>query len=479
MEIITLSLIAITLIVSVFALIKTQNKGDNSEVEKRIDFMERSLSRLESVMNNGFRNNREELAKSLATFQQTFLETLKEISNNQALQLNGMREQSERNLNALSKNVEEKLLRLTDKNELGNRENRAALDQSLKEFREAFTANVKEFNDVQKQKFDELNAKQNDLVIITEQKLEKMRETVDEKLQKTLETRLGQSFELVSKQLESVQKGLGEMQTLATDVGGLKRVLSNVKTRGVMGEIQLGNILEQIMAPEQYEKNVKTKKSSADHVEFAIKLPGREIKDGYVYLPIDAKFPQEAYHLLQIAYDEANPVKVEEATKTLATSIRKFAKDIRDKYLDPPFTTDFGIMFLPIEGLYAEVVRNTDLIEQLQREFKIIITGPTTLAAILNSLQMGFKTLAIQQRSSEVWQILGEVKTEFGKFGGILEKAQKKITEAGNEIDNLVGSRTRAIERKLKKVQMLPTAEAPTLTEGLFDEEPEEESEVV
>jgi DNA recombination protein RmuC len=375
--------------------------------------------------------------------------------------------------------VEEKLLRLTDKNELGNRENRAALDQSLKEFREAFTANVKEFNDVQKQKFDELNAKQNDLVIITEQKLEKMRETVDEKLQKTLETRLGQSFELVSKQLESVQKGLGEMQTLATDVGGLKRVLSNVKTRGVMGEIQLGNILEQIMAPEQYEKNVKTKKSSADHVEFAIKLPGREIKDGYVYLPIDAKFPQEAYHLLQIAYDEANPVKVEEATKTLATSIRKFAKDIRDKYLDPPFTTDFGIMFLPIEGLYAEVVRNTDLIEQLQREFKIIITGPTTLAAILNSLQMGFKTLAIQQRSSEVWQILGEVKTEFGKFGGILEKAQKKITEAGNEIDNLVGSRTRAIERKLKKVQMLPTAEAPTLTEGLFDEEPEEESEVV
>ncbi|MBV5337906.1 MAG: DNA recombination protein RmuC, partial [Deltaproteobacteria bacterium] len=384
-----------------------------------------------------------------------------------------------RNLSALSKNVEEKLIRLTDKNELGNRENRAALDLSLKEFREAFTANVKEFNDVQKQKFDELNLTQNDLVILTEQKLEKMRETVDEKLQKTLETRLGQSFELVSKQLESVQKGLGEMQTLATDVGGLKRVLSNVKTRGVMGEIQLGNILEQIMAPEQYQANVKTKKSSGDFVEFAIKLPGREIKDGHVYLPIDAKFPQEAYHLLQIAYDEANPLKVEEATKTLATSIRKFAKDIRDKYLDPPFTTDFGIMFLPIEGLYAEVVRNTDLIEQLQREFKIIITGPTTLAAILNSLQMGFKTLAIQQRSSEVWQILGEVKTEFGKFGGILEKAQKKITEAGNEIDNLVGSRTRAIERKLKKVQMLPTAEAPTLTEGLFDDEPEEESEVV
>lgn len=546
MEIIIISLLAITILITVFILVKLTAKspenGLSTEIEKRIDFMDRNLNRMESVVNDGFKQNREELSKTLATFQQTFLETLREISRNQTDQLNGMREQNERNIAILNKTLEEKLTVLTEKNEKSNKENRdelnrsfvfindrikeradensnqqkeqntltikqleavttkldeklnqlaehfrtntldsrASLENSLKDFRESFTANVKEFNDMQKLKFDELNTKQGELVNITEQKLEKMRETVDEKLQKTLETRLGQSFELVSKQLESVQKGLGEMQTLASDVGGLKRVLSNVKTRGVMGEIQLGNILEQIMAPEQYQSNVKTKKSSGDFVEFAIKLPGRDIKDGHVYLPIDAKFPQEAYHLLQIAYDEANPVKVEEATKTLATSIRKFAKDIRDKYLDPPFTTDFGIMFLPIEGLYAEVVRNTDLIEQLQREFKIIITGPTTLAAILNSLQMGFKTLAIQQRSSEVWQILGEVKTEFGKFGGILEKAQKKITEAGNEIDTLVGSRTRAIERKLRKVHVLPSAVEPTLlNEGLFDDEKEENEDVV
>ena len=543
MEILIISLLAVTILITVFILVKLSAKsaenGLSSEIEKRFEFMDRNLNRMELVVNEGFKQNREELSKALATFQQTFLETLREISRNQTDQLNGMREQNERNIAVLNKTLEEKLTVLTEKNEKSNKENRdelnrsfvfindrikeradessnqqkeqntltikqleavtakldeklnqlaehfrtnilesrASLENSLKDFRESFSANVKEFNDMQKLKFDELNTKQGELVNITEQKLEKMRETVDEKLQKTLETRLGQSFELVSKQLESVQKGLGEMQTLASDVGGLKRVLSNVKTRGVMGEIQLGNILEQIMAPEQYQANVKTKKTSGDFVEFAIKLPGRDIKDGHVYLPIDAKFPQEAYHLLQIAYDEANPVKVEEATKTLATSIRKFAKDIRDKYLDPPFTTDFGIMFLPIEGLYAEVVRNTDLIEQLQREFKIIITGPTTLAAILNSLQMGFKTLAIQQRSSEVWQILGEVKTEFGKFGGILEKAQKKITEAGNEIDTLVGSRTRAIERKLRKVHVLPYAAEPTLLdESLFDDEKEEES---
>jgi DNA recombination protein RmuC len=543
MEILIISLLALTILITVFILVKLSAKsaenGLSSEIEKRFEFMDRNLNRMELVVNEGFKQNREELSKTLATFQQTFLETLREISRNQTDQLNGMREQNERNIAVLNKTLEEKLTVLTEKNEKSNKENRdelnrsfvfindrikeradessnqqkeqntltikqleavtakldeklnqlaehfrtnilesrASLENSLKDFRESFSANVKEFNDMQKLKFDELNTKQGELVNITEQKLEKMRETVDEKLQKTLETRLGQSFELVSKQLESVQKGLGEMQTLASDVGGLKRVLSNVKTRGVMGEIQLGNILEQIMAPEQYQANVKTKKTSGDFVEFAIKLPGRDIKDGHVYLPIDAKFPQEAYHLLQIAYDEANPVKVEEATKTLATSIRKFAKDIRDKYLDPPFTTDFGIMFLPIEGLYAEVVRNTDLIEQLQREFKIIITGPTTLAAILNSLQMGFKTLAIQQRSSEVWQILGEVKTEFGKFGGILEKAQKKITEAGNEIDTLVGSRTRAIERKLRKVHVLPYAAEPTLLdESLFDDEKEEES---
>jgi DNA recombination protein RmuC len=286
---------------------------------------------------------------------------------------------------------------------------------------------------------------------------------------------LGQSFKIVSERLEAVQKGLGEMQNLANGVGDLKKVLSNVKTRGVLGEIQLGNILEQIMAPEQYEANVKTKHGSNDHVEFAIKLPGKDDHGKQVYLPIDAKFPQENYVRLQSAYDEGDPVAVDAANRALMQSIKKFAKDIRDKYIDPPNTTDFGIMFLPIEGLFAEVVRQPELVSFLQREYKIIITGPTTLAAMLNSLQMGFKTLAIQKRSSEVWQILGAVKTEFGKFGGVLEKAQKKINEANKELDNLVGTRTRMMISKLKKVEQLPSSESMNLLDETIESEKEED----
>jgi len=531
--IVLLLTIGIVLAIMILRLIKQSNL--NQETNSKFEYLEKSLLRLEGAIKDDFRNNREELSKSFSSFQQNFLDTLREISLSQREELKNIQEINRSILAELNKTIEEKLTRLTDKSEINNKENREEisrnllmindqiklklddnalalkaqndtnlqqleliqskldqklthlaeqfqrnttdirdnLQQSLREFQVSFTNNVKDFNTLQIQKFGDLEKKQTELVSMTELKLEKMRETVDEKLQKTLEARLGQSFELVSKQLESVQKGLGEMQSLASDVGGLKRVLSNVKTRGVMGEIQLGNILEQILAPEQYETNVKTKRSSADHVEFAIKLPGRDDNNQSVYLPIDAKFPQEAYHLLQIAYDEANPGKVEESTKSLAVSITRFAKDINEKYLDPPFTTDFAIMFLPIEGLYAEVVRNTDLIEQLQRKYKIIVTGPTTLAAILNSLQMGFKTLAIQKRSSEVWQILGAVKNEFSKFGGILEKARKKIDEASNDIDNLVGTRTRAIERRLRQVQELPAAETGLLFENEANEEDE------
>ncbi len=503
----------------------------------RFDELGKDFQRLEQNVRADSRQNREELSDSLSKFQQAFLQTLREISAAQRDDLKQLHENNSNILSNLNKTIEEKLELLAGKSEKSAKESREELkqsllhindqikgqleenrltqkaqaeenqqqlrfiqskldeklsqlneqfqhnakdirenmQQSLEKFQQAFSSNVKDFNELQKQKFDGLELKQQELISATEQKLEKMRETVDEKLQKTLETRLGQSFELVSKQLESVQKGLGEMQTLANDVGGLKRVLSNVKTRGVLGEIQLGNILEQILAPGQYEANVKTKRQSADFVEFAIRLPGRDNSVNAVYLPIDAKFPQESYHQLQDAYDEANSAKAETATKSLAADIRKFAKDIRDKYLDPPYTTDFAIMFLPIEGLYAEVVRNTDLIEQLQREFKVIITGPTTLAAILNSLQMGFRTLAIQQRSSEVWEILGAVKTEFSKFGTILDKAQKKINEASSDIDNLVGTRTRAIERKLRKVQELPATEAGLMLESGIQEEEEPE----
>ena len=298
-----------------------------------------------------------------------------------------------------------------------------------------------------------------------------MRVTVDEKLQKTLNERLGQSFEMVGKQLENVQKGLGEMQTLAQDVGGLKKVLSNVRMRGSFGEVQLSLLLEQILAPGQYEANVRTKVGSTEQVEFAIKLPGRDDDKSALWIPIDAKFPKDVYEQLQSAYENGDISLVELAQKNLEQAIRKMAKDIRDKYIDPPNTTDFAIMFLPFEGIYAEVVRKASLLEQLQRDYKVVVTGPTTLAAILNSLQIGFKSLAIQKRSGEVWQILGAVKKEFESFGGLLEKAHRNIQTASNQIDEVMGKRTRAIQRKLKNVEVLSTAETEILLPEILDGE--------
>ena len=309
-----------------------------------------------------------------------------------------------------------------------------------------------------KNKFTDLTEGQSKLVQETEKKLEQMRETVDEKLQKTLNERLGQSFEAVGKQLEAVQVGLGEMKTLAGDVGGLKKVLSNVKMRGGIGEVQLAMLLEQILAPEQYSANVKTKQNSADIVEFAIKLPGRDDNNKQVWLPIDAKFPKDVYEQLQTAYDTSDLPQIEIAQKNLEQTIKKMAKDISDKYIDPPNTTDFGILFLPFEGIYAEVVRKASLLEDLQRNYKIVVTGPSTLAAILNSLQMGFKTLAIQKRSGEVWKVLGNVKTEFEKFGGLIEKAQGNIQNGLKQLDEVVGVRTRAIQRQLRDVEVLNDA---------------------
>lgn len=289
-------------------------------------------------------------------------------------------------------------------------------------------------------------------------KLEKMRETVDEKLHSTLEKRLGESFKLVSDRLELVHKGLGEMQNLATGVGDLKNILSNVKTRGTWGEIQLGSILEQTLSPEQFSKNVAVKKGTSERVDFAINLPGRSDNDIPVFLPIDAKFPQEDYQRLIEAQENANAELAEEASKQLENRIKLEAKSIRDKYIDPPNTTDFAILFLPVEGLFAEVLRRNGLCEKLQREMRVVIAGPTTFTALLNSLQMGFRTLAIEKRSSEVWTLLGAVKTEFSKFGDILEKTHKKLQEAGNTIET-AARKSRTIERKLKTVQELPTSE--------------------
>lgn len=286
--------------------------------------------------------------------------------------------------------------------------------------------------------------------------LDKMRETVDEKLQKTLESRISESFKMVSERLEQVYKGLGEMQTLANGVGDLKKVLSNVKSRGVLGEIQLGAILEEILTKEQYEANVVTKKGSQSFVEYAIKLPG---DSSPVYLPIDAKFPADAYSKLLESYDSGDLTEIESSKSILIKRLKSFAKDIHDKYIDPPNTTEFAIMFLPFEGLYAEAVR-LGMVEELQRLYKINIAGPTTTAALLNSLQMGFKTLAIQKRSSEVWDVLGAVKTEFDKFETVLESAQSRIEQANSELDKLIGVRTRQIKRKLKDVEAIENTDA-------------------
>ena len=289
------------------------------------------------------------------------------------------------------------------------------------------------------------------------QKLDQMRLVVDEKLQATLEKRLSDSFRQVSERLEQVHQGLGEMQSLAANVGALQRTLTNVKNRGTWGEVQLESLLQQILTVEQYEKNVVTKQGSKDRVEFAVKLPGREGELGQpVWLPIDAKFPQEDYQRLTDAFEKGDVTGMEEASKNLVQRVKAEAKSIKEKYLDPPHTTDFAILFLPTEGLYAEVLRQPGLLDQMQRENRIVLTGPTTLAAILNSLQIGFRTLTIEKRSSEVWNLLGVVKKEFGQFAVILEKTQKKLQEASNTMDD-AAKKTRNIEQKLKKVEGLPS----------------------
>ena len=397
----------------------------------------RSISDLEKVIRdesrynrendeNRSRKDREELASTLNHFRTEHRETLKNITNQ--------------------------------------------TNSAIQAFQKSFAESMELFNRLQREKFGELSLRQQELLQNTEKKLEEMRATVDEKLQKTLHERIGQSFELVSKQLENVQKGLGEMQTLAQDVGGLKRVLSNVKIRGTIGEVQLSMLLEQILAPDQYDTNVKTKPGSDKLVEFAVKLPGRAEGDESVYLPIDAKFPKDVYEQLLDAYESGDLQRVETTSRILEQTIRGMAKDIRDKYLAPPHTTDFGIMFLPFESIYGEVTRRAALLEQLQQEYHVIVTGPTTLAAILNSLQMGFRTLAIQKRSSEVWRILGGVKAEFEKFGGLLEKAQKNLQTANNQLEEVMGKRTRAIQRQLRSVEALPAKEEQNALLDSFSE---------
>lgn len=366
-----------------------------------------------------------------------------------------------------------------NREELGRsiRELRGELTQtmnlSMNQIQDTLHKNLMTTHEMQRDKFDDMGKKQEALVKSTEKRLDDMRLMVEEKLQKTLNERIGQSFELVRTQLENVQKGLGEMKNLAEDVGGLKKVLGNVKTRGTFGEVQLGALLEQMLSPEQYTANVKTKKNATEFVEYAIKLPGKDNGKDVVYLPVDAKFPKDVYEQYVDAYEAGDAALIDATSKQLETTVKKMAKDIHDKYIEPPFTTDFAIMFLPFENIYAEVIRRTALIETLHRDYKTVVTGPTTLGAILNSLQMGFRTLAIQKRTSEVWNVLGAVKTEFGKFGGLLEKVQKNLQSAGDQLEEVMGKRTRAIERKLRQVEALPMEESRKMLEvsDLTDEE--------
>ena len=336
---------------------------------------------------------------------------------------------------------------------------RAEYQNQSREQREELAGSLKGFGDSVEQKMENVrlvvDGKLKQIQEDNTLQLEKMRETVDEKLHATLETRLGEAFKLVSERLEQVQKGLGEMQSLASGVGDLKKVLLNVKTKGVLGEAQLGAILDQILTPAQYEKNVKTKEKSGDHVEYAIKIPSKDDSDSFLWLPIDAKFPTEDYISLIDAYEKADIVEIETYTKSLKAKIERFAKDISVKYIDPPNTTDFAIMFLPFEGLFAEVLRIPGLFEKMQREHKITITGPTTISAFLNSLQMGFRTLAIQKRSTEVWKVLGEVKTAFTKFGDTLDVVRDRLEKAVNTVDD-ARKKSKTLQGKLRAVEEVP-----------------------
>lgn len=421
------SSIAINVIMLILLLIVMNmvSKQKSNKLQASLSLIEKAQERLERTVREDISQIRQEMGQSTKQSREEVSTLLNTLSQNVMATINQMAIQNKNQLDSFNKQLTE----LTNMNEQKLEGVRHTVEQKLTYLQEE-------------------NSK----------KLEQMRLTVDEKLHATLEQRLGDSFKQVSERLEQVHKGLGEMQTLASGVGDLKKVLSNVKARGIMGEIQLGNLLEQILSPEQYESNVAMKKSSAERVEFAVKLPSKDDNGGAVYLPIDSKFPLEDYNRLLDAQELGDVQAAADAAKQLENRIKLEAKSIRDKYINPPNTTDFAVLFLPFEGLFAEVLRRPGLWDSLQRDMRIIIAGPTTLAAFLNSLQMGFRTLAIQKRSSEVWGLLGAVKTEFTKFGDILDKTKKKLQEASNTIDS-AATRSRVIERKLKNVQELPQPE--------------------
>ncbi len=473
---ITMLLLAANLILLIIILVlQIRGKGDKSDNTEEL--LERFFDKQSEKLRTEFSLNREEYVKSFREQREELTKAFDIFSEKQA----GQFERFEARLEKTTKTSEERLGKIEEKVNADLKELQSGNEKKLEEIRDTLAETSK----TQSEQFDKfeqrlnLLVKQNEERITqieerienklkeirenNEKKLEEMRQTVDEKLHATLEKRLGESFKIVSEQLDNVSKGLGEMRTLATGVGDLKRALTNVKTRGTWGEVQLERLIEEVLTSDQFEKNVSTKKGSAARVEFAIKMPGSE-KDSPVWIPVDAKFPIEDYQRLLDAQEKADKEEIEKAQKDLQYRIKMQAKDIHDKYIDPPNTTDFALMFLPIEGLYAEVLRIPGLFDFVQREYRVTMTGPTNFLAVLNSLQMGFRTLAIQKRSSEVWKLLGAVKTEFGKFGDLLENTQKKLNAASKTIED-AARKTRTIERKLRDVEELPETETIKMIE--------------
>lgn len=461
------SVVAVVLLLQVLSALRGRNAGLEEKFNSFVKESKENSVGFQKELRDGYAVAQKELREELYRTQSSMREELmKQFASNRE----GLEKSSRLMSDLLSERVakmEQMQSERLQQVEKSQKEAFAVLDKTQKESMALFDKGLREslerLDKTQKESLERLDKTQNELIKKTDERLEHIRVTVEEKLDKTLADRLGKSFETVGKQLNEVQQGLGEMKTLAQDVGGLKKVLGNVKMRGGLGEIQLQMLLENILAPDQYSANVATKKGSRDVVEFAVKLPGSSDDIPNIWLPIDAKFPKDVYEKLQEAYDSGDLPAIETAQKELEAAIKLNAKDISSKYIDTPYTTNFAIMFLPFEGIYAEVVRRADLLEYLQRNYNIIVTGPTTLAAILNSLQIGFKTLAIQKRSSEVWETLGAVKSEFEKFGGILEKAKDKIQGGLNDMDSLVGVRTRAIQRKLRSVESLEVGEGSKL----------------
>ena len=457
MDIILLVLLLAVLALQVMLLWSMMNRKTSSN-GKEVESLRQELLRMQEQLSAGTRDSAGNLRRAMDDSQSRLRSELSgtvqtSLQSMGTLLTDGQKaigEQQSRKLEESGKHTVQQLFSM-----------RQEISSQLTRMNTETEARMQRFSEENGQKLDAIRQtvekKLSDLQTENTKKLDEMRQVVDEKLQKTLEDRMTQSFKLVSERLEAVYKGLGEMQTLASGVGDLKKVLSNVKTRGILGEIQLGAILEEILAPEQYETNFVTKKGSRNPVEYAVKLP---TEDGSgVYLPIDSKFPGDAYQELLDAYDSGEKARVDEAAKILRARILLFAKDISDKYIDPPNTTDFAVMFLPFEGLYAEAV-NRGMVEELQSKYKINLAGPSTMAALLNSLQMGFRSFAIQKRSGEVWEVLGGVKTEFDKFGDALEATQKRLEQANKELDKLVGVRTRQIQRKLRGVTRLDPSES-------------------